>query len=98
MSSQDILICEKDIKVLMLEKKVNELEKDIMHMKEALTNYHLNKENHNHTTTILEILTRLLYLKKEKTVEQQMESTLSDYCFCGLHCQNKIGLSLLLYL
>ena len=36
MSTQDILICEKDIKVMLLEKKVKELEKDIMHMKEAL--------------------------------------------------------------
>ena len=59
-----------------------------MHMKEALKRYHHNKENHNHTTTILEILTRLLYLKKENTVEQQMESTLSNYCFCGIHGQN----------
>ena len=68
MSSEDILICEKDIKVLMLEKKVNELEKDIMHMKEALKRYYTTKENHNHTTSILVILTRLLYLKKENTV------------------------------
>ena len=88
MSSQDILICEKDIKVMMLEKKVNELQKDIMYMKEALRRYHTTKENHNHTTSILEILTRLLYLKKENTVEQQMESTLSDFCFCGVHGQN----------
>ena len=42
MSWEDILICEKDIKVMMLEKKVNEneLEKYIMHMKEALRRYH----------------------------------------------------------
>ena len=88
MSSEDILICEKDIKVMMLEKKVNELEKDIMHMKEALRRYHNNKENHNHMCFILEILTRQLYLKKKNTVEQQMESTLSDFCFGGLHGQN----------
>ena len=59
-----------------------------MYMKEALRRYHSTKENQIHTTSILEILTRLLYLKKENTVEQQMESTLSDYCFFRLHGQN----------
>ena len=43
MPSEDILICEKDIKFMMLEKKVNELEKDIMHMKEALRRYNYKK-------------------------------------------------------
>ena len=44
MSCEDILICEKDIKVMTLEKKVKELEKNIRHMKEASTSYHHNYE------------------------------------------------------
>ena len=88
MSTKYILICEKHIKVMILEKKVNELEKDIMYMKEALRRYHSTKENQIHTTSILEILTRLLYLKNENTVEQKMESTPSDYNSFGLDGHN----------
>ena len=76
------------MKVMMLEKKVNELLKNMLYMKEALRRYHTTKNNHNHTTSILEILTRLLYLKKENRVELQMESTLLDFYFCGVHGQN----------
>ena len=88
MSTQDIILCEKDIKVIMLEMKVHELQKDIKIIKEALGRYHITKENQDHATSIIEIITRLLYIKKENTEEQQIESSLSDFCFCGLYGQN----------
>ena len=82
MSSQDIILCEKDIKVIM---KVHELQNDIKVIKEALNRYHTTKEHQDQATYIIEIITRLLYIKKENTVEQQMESSLSYFCFYGLH-------------
>ena len=84
MSSQDIILCEKELTIFKLVMKINELEKEIKVTREALRRYQTTKENQEHATSIIEIITRLLYIKKENPVEQ-IDANLSDFCFPGLH-------------